>query len=82
MPGQTRHLTQFGVKLAEELNNMYNTEYTLHALHCATALMDFYKCIGNWNGGYHNFGVYAKLYAKSTVGSTMRLGIQEGMCGM
>ena len=39
------HFTPCGVKLAEELNYRYNTEHTLHVLHCATALMDFYKCL-------------------------------------
>ena len=58
---ETRHLTPFGVKLAEELNDRYNTEHTLHALHCDTALMDFYMFLGNWTGGDHNRGVYAKL---------------------
>ena len=31
-PAERRHLTPFGVKLAEEVNNMHNTENTLHVL--------------------------------------------------
>ena len=42
-PKATEHLTPFGAKLAEKLNNTHNTERTLHVLHCATALMDSYK---------------------------------------
>ena len=76
---ETRRLTPCGVNLAEELNNMYKTEHTLHVLHCDTALMDFYKCLGNWNGGAHSLGVYVTLYVKSTDGATMRLGIYERM---
>ena len=36
----TRHLTQFGVKLAEDVDDWYNAGHTLHALHWATALME------------------------------------------
>ena len=39
------HVPQFGIKLAEELYEWYNTEYRVHVLHCDTSLMDFYKCL-------------------------------------
>ena len=44
---ETRHLASFGVNLAEELNDRYNTEHILHVLHRDTALVDFYKFMGN-----------------------------------
>ena len=37
-------------------NNKYNTEHTLHGPHCDTALIYFYQCLGNWNGGAHKLG--------------------------
>ena len=43
---ETRHLTPFGVKLAEELNDWYNKEHTLHAPQCVVALVDIYRCLG------------------------------------
>ena len=49
-------MTHIGVKLAEELNDWYNTEHSLHVLHCSTALMDFYKCLGDWQGGAQTLG--------------------------
>ena len=53
---ETRHLTPLGVKPEEEFNDRCNTEYTLHVIHCDTALMDCYKCLGNWEGGAHTLG--------------------------
>ena len=44
---ETRHLTPVGVKLAEELNDSYNTEHILHVLHGATTLMDEYSWFNN-----------------------------------
>ena len=72
---ETRHLTQSGVTLAEELNDMCNAENTVHALHCDKALMDFYRCLGIGMVVHILWVVYAKLYVKTTSGSTMRLGI-------
>jgi len=46
----------FGVVLAQELHDWYNTEHTLHVLQCATALMDFYKLLGDWQGGEQALG--------------------------
>ena len=40
---ETRRLTLFGVKLAEELSDWYNAEHTLHGLRCATALMEVFQ---------------------------------------
>ncbi|MFM7982681.1 MAG: hypothetical protein ACKPKO_25500, partial [Candidatus Fonsibacter sp.] len=48
---ETMHLTPFGVKLAELMHFKYNTEHILHVLPVGTALMDFYKCLGNLKGG-------------------------------
>ena len=58
MPKQQRqkHFTQIGVKLVDELNNNTKKKHTWHVLHCATALMDLYKCLGNLNGGAHHLG--------------------------
>ena len=48
---ESRHLTPFAVHLAQELHLKYDTEHTLHVLQCATALMDFYKVLSDWQCG-------------------------------
>ena len=53
---ETRLLVPFGLKLADELNDKYNTEHILHALHCDVAVMGLYKCLGNWKGWCTYYG--------------------------
>ena len=48
---ETRHLAPFGVLLAQELYDWYQTDHAWHVLQCARALQDFYKVLEDWSTG-------------------------------
>ena len=48
---ETRHLAPFGVLLAQELYDWYQTDHAWHVLQCAMALQDFYKVLEYWSTG-------------------------------